>query len=141
LFTIVAKLVSGALGALAPMFNAIADAIAGVVKWLNSIKWPTPPKWLTDLLGGGASALGFSAHSAVSSSFYAGPQLSPAVYARAGSSSSASTMATTPGASINITVNAPFGGGDAIARAIRSELVALTRRERGVIIGGTVSYP
>jgi tape measure domain-containing protein len=136
LLTITSKLISGALGMLAPIFNAIADAIAGVVKWLSKIQWPQPPKWLSDLTGGGKSTF---AVSSTSSTFAAGT-LSPAVYAAAGYRSAAAPRIAAP-SPIQITVQAPFGGGDAIARAIRAELQGLARRERGVILGGQVSYP
>jgi tape measure domain-containing protein len=128
---VLSTLIEGALSEIAPAFDIIADAIKWVidkledfVKWLGKVK---VPEWLSN------------AGSWVGGLFKA----SPAAFTvtSVGSSATSGTGSVrapaTSSSVVNVTVNAPFGGGDAIGRAIRDELLKMSRRRGGIVIGAS----
>jgi hypothetical protein len=130
----IAAILTGGLKLIAPIFQGIADAIGGVVGWIQDlISWFSklkPPAWLNSVLGG-AKALGGPMPSGVS---YSAPTYPVAGPVRYGASPYAVGLATaSPVRPVTVIVQSPYKG-DEIARTIRRELVKLDRRERGVIL-------
>jgi tape measure domain-containing protein len=127
----IGTLLGSGLSAVAGVFQGIADAIAGVVGWVQDlIGWFAklkPPAFLSGITGKGAPAPPVMLGYGVS---YSAPTLSP-------SGPSRYAYGFQPAAQqprqVTIYVQTPLKG-DEIARNIRSELLKLDRRERGVIV-------
>lgn len=124
------------IGAMVTVLEKVADAFQWVVDkvklladWFGRLKMPSWLSSIGDTLGG---ILGMSAS----------VPLSVTTTARTATVGGTTALGASPRASVNsgggvmVTVNAPYGGGEAIGRAIRAELVKLDRRRSGVSIGG-----
>ena len=135
----IGKILTGGLNLMGPAFQAIANAIGFVVSAVqNLIHWFSQLRLPSFLTGGLGGLLGFSYPGGYQEAYGTRGPMSPMSYFRRFDtyapnfrSAPANRPAVRP---INITVQT-VGSGDATARAIRRELVALDRRERGVVLG------
>ena len=135
----IGKLLTGGLKLLGPIvhgiaaaFMAVVDAVKQVINWFAKLK---PPAWLSNGIKG------------IKDMLKAGPTMSglsysPPLYLASGSVTYAATSAprALPASAysqrpVYVYVQTPFKG-DEIARTIRRELVALDRRERGIVLQG-----
>lgn len=131
---------NGVMSAIAGVINTVVSAIQSLIGWIGKIHWPSPPAWLSQV----GSIIGLSASAAPPKSSgvsYSAPRSPIAdtyvTRLRGGRLGASQYQAATPATpTIQITVQAPYGGGDEIARTIRKELVKLTRRESGVLLAG-----
>jgi len=141
------KLANGPIKLVAKALDGVADAISWVVTqvqrlidWCSRLKMP---KWLNS----GGSTIGKIFKSTppppqtVTTTGYAatrGTYYAPVPAGRALRAPSV-TGTNGGGVTINLTVNAPMGGGDAIARTIEAELTRLSRRRGGLRLGGPLA--
>lgn len=132
-FNAVRSIATGALNAiLAPIraiqsaFNSVISAVQSLIGWISNIKFPSPPGWLSDIVGGIGGLFSAPAPAATGFSTYGAPSLSRQLRANAGGGGG--------GGGIVINVTGTLNDADS-ARAVRRVLRNDARRRGGVVIG------